>query len=98
MAYDIGYDVVVYDDNYNQLGQEYVNRAKRFEDVLNKYQQTLQEILDCAVMDGALADNLKNFMCEVTTLKNQAGGAAEAAKKCSKGFLADIDTADSYLF
>jgi hypothetical protein len=98
MAYEIGYDVVVYDDFCDSIGDEYEKCAKKFESALCTYQNNLQDILNHAVMDGALADNLKKFKEEAKTLQNEANGIAAAAKQCSKQFFSDMDTADSYLF
>ncbi len=98
MAYDIGYDILVMDDNCNLIGAEYEKRAKKFESVLRTYQNNLQDILDRAVMDGALADNLKKFKEEAKTLQNEANSIAASAKECNKQFLTDMDAADSYLF
>lgn len=98
MAYGIGYDIVVNDDNCNAVGSEYADRAKWFENILERYDEILQEILDSAVMDGALADNLKKFRQEANALKNETASIAKAAQSSTHQFLADMDSADSYLF
>ncbi len=98
MAYGIGYDIIVDDDNCNAIGNEYVNRAKKFENALDQYNALLEEILDSAVMNGALSDNLKKFKEATKVLKNEANSIAQAAQGCTRQFLTDMNSADSYLF
>lgn len=98
MAYDIGYDIVVNDDNCNAIGNDFVNRAKRFENALDQYNALLEEILDTAVMEGALANNLRKFKEAANALKNEANSVAKAGQGCTRQFLTDMNSADSYLF
>ena len=42
--------------------------------------------------------NLKRFRQEANALRNETASIAKAAQSCTHQFLADMDSADSYLF
>lgn len=98
MAYEIGYDIIVDEDNCDAMSKEYVKRAEKFEGVLAGFCEIIEDILATAVMEGALADNLAKYLEEVEKLKGEVLEIARQAKKCNDGFLTEMNAADSYLF
>ena len=92
------YDLVIYDGNVEELGEEYVKRSDAFDAALNQYSSILEKIVDEGIKEGKVHDNLYKLLKMVNVLKLESSNIAKLAKQSNTVFLKDIDTADSYLY
>lgn len=92
------YDLVVYDNEFEAMGEEYIKRAERFNEILEIYTASIKRILDEGIKSGQVHDNLNSFYETVEGLKDNVDDISKNAKKCLDGFIQDMDTADSYLY
>lgn len=98
MAYNIGYDLIVNDENCRTIGVQYIKIAQEFEDRLNEYINILNSVTANAIRTGVVSDNLAEYKQCVEGFKNQLSEISEAANDILINFLVDMDAADSYLY
>lgn len=98
MASDIGYDLVVYDNDNKAIANEYSKFGERLEKYIDSYSEILKRVANDGVKSGKVHDNLLKFIEAVDSLKNEGKELSELAKKSAEDFLKDMDTADNYLY
>lgn len=98
MPGDIEYDLIVNDENCEAAGKEYIRRAENFENMILQYESILTKLLSEGIKSGKVHDNLKLYSEIVATLKTEVKELATKAQECNRGFITDMDTADSYLY
>ncbi len=98
MAYTIGYDIIVNDENVEESGLEYEGRCDSLEENIKRYIILLSKIKNEGIKSGAASENLGRFLEEVNSLKGEAEILAEEMKQCREAFLQGIDEADCYLY
>ena len=98
MANDIGYDLVVYDNDNKAIANEYKKFGDRLEDYINNYSKVLKRVANEGIKSGKVHDNLLRFIDAVDDLKNEGKELTQLAKKSAEDFLKDMDTADNYLY
>ncbi|WP_185382199.1 hypothetical protein [Listeria booriae] len=98
MAYTIGYDIVVDEEDCEEMGKEYETMAQTFEQKLIDYLASLDRILEGAVKSGQVADNLALFQQEVKGLQKKVEEISKTAKEKATSFGTAVDEADKELF
>jgi len=88
----------VEDDYVAQMAQNIDETGTYLQQKIDGYLEVLQAIRAEAVMEGETAQALEEFQAYANVLKNRVRVMGEKAKKEAKGFLLEIEEADSFSF
>ena len=96
--YDLGYDLVVVDEEYADLGSALGTMAESLEAKLKSYDESLSRVVDAAVKEGEVAENLAGFKSLVAALNGETRWLAKQGKQILSQYVKDIDRADKQLY
>ena len=96
--FSLGYDLIVQDDEFLDLGTAVLSMAEAFEAKLDAYRQSLARVTAGAIKEGVVADNLVRFEGYVTGLKWEATQLARQVDKVLRAYVSEIDRADRNLY
>jgi len=96
--YGLGYDLVVVDEEFPDLGVALQTMADTFEAKLKAYQESLSRIVAGAVKEGVVAENLVDFKGRASGLTGEARRLADEVKQILSQYVTDIDRADKQLY
>lgn len=96
--YSLGYDLVVDDSEFPEVGVGVVKMASAFEDKLDAYRQSLSRVTASAVQEGLVAQNLATFEQQVGMLKGEADRLAKQLDQILVRFVAEMDRADAEIY
>lgn len=98
MAYEIGYDIIINDDEIEMIKGEIIARAETFEENVKTLNEIVERIVAEGIKKGEISNKLSRFSGEVSNLTTHLRDIAKEVTTQSDNFLQDIDTADSCLF
>lgn len=96
--YEMGYDLFVDDEGVVEEAESLYQKADLFEQNLGQLVAMLEATLDDALIHGMVATNLARFLEEVRSLQTEAEEIAVQLKEGVTEYVAEIDTADNYLY
>jgi len=96
--YSLGYDLVVNDSEFPDVGSGVIAMGSAFEDKLDAYRQSLFRVTASAVQEGVVAQNLATFEQQVGMLKGEADRLAKQVNQILTAFISEMDRADSDIY
>lgn len=91
-------DVIVFDEEYFFAASELRQYANALDDLISQYVSTVKVITERAISDEKISSRLVNIMEQAEALRPQLKETVEkAADMCTK-FVAEIDSADKFLY
>jgi len=95
---DLGYDLVVVDDDFASLGTELAKISDGFEKRVTDYLDSLRRVTEAAIQEGEVAANLKVFLEQAALLKGEAGRLAVLTCRHLASFVSETDRADRNVY
>lgn len=90
---------LVIEDNYCQsMGNYFEKQGEQLDALIAEYISILREVRDNALISGDTAKALGAYIEYTEKLDKQVGKISQVAKKQVDNFLAEVDSADQYLF
>jgi len=93
-----GGNLVVADDEFFSLAEQYRSFGAAFDTQFNAYIQILKGVCADGVSEGNIYENLVAFMGTVQLLQGEFTQALSAASALCESYVETIDDADDYLY
>lgn len=98
MAQEYDPNLVLDDEYVTDVGVSCKQRGLELEEIYAEYTATLASILETAVLGGAFADELSDYVKNAVVVCGSIQETSELLQKACKSFLGQINQADSDLF
>jgi len=92
--YDLGYNLIIADDDYTNLGSTVTTMALTLEDKLTDYNASLSRIIAGAVTQGDLSENLATFQTTAAGLKGEANRLAQQLRQILADYVSETEVKD----
>ena len=91
-------DIIVSDEEYTKLAENYTKLADSLDNQLEDYITIMTKIIDDAIPEGDVHNNLGIYLTRVTALRGKAAEMIDLLKDDVNAYKIDIDKADGDLY
>ncbi len=91
-------NLIVNDEDYRNLAEAYRSLGALFEEKYHEYISCLTTILENAITDGSVAQNLRAFVSAAGLLEGRMREVLDGTAVLCEAFTADVNVADDFLY
>lgn len=91
-------NLIIDDDYVDTVGWRCRKRGQELEELYASFIDLLTSIRDEAILDGALADALDDYIKSAGAVKDSLSKVSELIEDAADSFIGQVNLADQYLF
>lgn len=91
-------DLIVYDEEIRYAKRCIIAYGKALITIMNNYTSGLETILDTAIKDDLISEELRNLIEKVNAIKPDVSESVEKAGHSCENYIQAIDAADQFLY
>lgn len=91
-------DVIVFDEEYMNASKEMKDYCEALINKIDSYSKSVNVILEKAINDEKISENLRDIISHVETLKTEIEAIGQKASEACRDYVNEIDEADRFLY